>query len=193
MTRPARILCALCALCLLYTPLRAGEKRLGAFFSPKGLGLSFQLDNDWGDEIRAFHVFADMYGVYSGRTSDVGIMFSYSHNYILRLREFGYSTMSFYVGAGFLGGYVHDFELGLFSKDNHGRVLQDPMGLVVALQCDIGLSFDFDRHVTIDIGFSLCPGLHVSRDSDTGTVSMSVYERGLISTVFPQLCIYYRF
>ena len=38
---------------LLAACLRTGarEIRTGAFFSPDGLGVSLQFDNDWGDEI----------------------------------------------------------------------------------------------------------------------------------------------
>lgn len=173
------------------TSATAREKRTGAFFSPKGLGLSLQVDNDWGDEIRTFNLYADMYGVYSGRTDKPGVAFSYVHNYILKVYDFEYSRLSMYAGAGFLAGYVHDFENGLFSVTD--RQLQKGMGIVAALACNFGLGFDFDRHITVDVSFSLCPGLHLRRDADSGSTIISVFQRGYISALYPQLCIYYRF
>lgn len=191
MTKHLHILYAILFLFACGVPVTAREKRLGTFFSPKGLGVSLQVDNGWGDEIRTFNLYADMYGVYSGRTRDAGIAFSYTHNYILKVYDFDYSRLSMYAGAGFLAGYLHDFENGMFSVTD--RQLQKNMGVVAALSCNFGLGFDFDRRVTVDISFSLCPGLHMRRDPDSGSTIISAFRRGYISALYPQLCIYYRF
>lgn len=178
---------------LLAACLRTGarEIRTGAFFSPDGLGLSLQFDNDWGDEIRCVNLYADMYGVYSGRTSEAGFVASYTHSYILKVYDFEYSRLSMYAGAGFLGGYVHDYESGMFSTTD--RALRHGRGLVAALACDLGLAFDFDRRVTVDLSLCLAPGLHFRRDADSGTTIISAYRRGFISALLPRICIYYRF
>lgn len=62
-------------LLVLISPLKAGtrEKRIGTFHSPKGFGISAQIDTKNGDEINTFNLYADTYGLLSGRTSDVGI------------------------------------------------------------------------------------------------------------------------
>ena len=153
----------LCASVLLFAAcLQTGarEIRTGALFSPDGLGMSLQFDNDWGDEI-------------------------------LKVYDFEYSRLSMYAGAGFLGGYVHDYESGMFSTTD--RALRHGRGLVAALACDLGLAFDFDRRVTVDLSLCLAPGLHFRRDADSGTTIISAYRRGFISALLPRLCIYYRF
>ena len=96
-----------------------------------------------------------------------------------------------YAGAGFLGGYVHDYESGMFSTTD--RILRNGRGLVAALACDLGFAFDFDRRVTVDLSLCLAPGLHFRRDADSGTTIISAYRRGFISALLPRLCIYYRF
>ena len=48
-------------LLVLISPLKAGtrEKRIGTFHSPKGFGISAQIDTKNGDEINTFNLYAD--------------------------------------------------------------------------------------------------------------------------------------
>ena len=183
-----------CALMFLAASLsEAREKRVGLFNSPKGFGLSLQMDNRDADEIRCFNVYADTYGLLSYRTYDVGISASYTHNYILGVYDYDYMRLSLYGGAGILGGYVHDYEAGFFSKDADGRMLEKQMGVSLCLDCNAGLGMDFDRGITIDLSISLCPGVIIRKDRDTGAALISLYKLGLINALMPQLCLYYRF
>lgn len=188
------IIAVLTLLLVLISPLEAGtrEKRIGMFHSPKGFGISAQIDAKDGDEINTFNLYADTYGLLSGRTSDVGIAFSYTHNYILRVYDFGHCRSSFYAGAGFLCSYVHDFEKGFFS-DDASRQLDKKMGYVIALDCNAGYGIDFDRGISIDVSLSLIPGVFIHREDKSGQILAGLYKQGVFGALMPQLCIYYRF
>lgn len=182
-------------LALLFASLTlvpAREKRLGFFNSPKGFGLSLQIDNNAGDEIRTFNLYTDTYGFLSARTNKVGAVFSYTHNYIFRTWDFSYSRLSFYAGAGFLGGYVHDFEYGFFSGGDK-RLLTKDMGIAIALDCNAGLGFDFDRGISLDLSYNLAPGVFIHERRDTGEILVGMYKLGIFQILIPQLSIYYRF
>lgn len=183
--------CALMFIASSFTEAR--EKRIGLFNSPKGLGLSLQVDNRNGDEIRCFNVYADCYGVFSARTSDLGLAASFTHNYIFGVYDYEHLRLSVYGGAGVLMGYVHDYEKGLFSRDEQTRVLSRDMGFSACLDCNAGLGLDFDRGITVDLSLSLCPGIIIRRDRYTGSALVSLYKLGIFNVWMPQLCLYYRF
>ncbi|HBH21323.1 MAG TPA: hypothetical protein DDX33_04935 [Rikenellaceae bacterium] len=170
----------------------AREKRVGLFNSPKGFGLSMQLDSKAGDEISSFNLYGDTYGLLSGRTSDIGLAFSYSHNYILRVFDFKYCRSSLYAGAGVLCSYVHDHEEGIFSNPEESQLAKE-MGFVLALNCNAGYGIDFDRGISVDLSFSLSPGVFIHKKDDSSEILASLYKRGIFEVLMPQLCVFYRF
>ncbi len=167
----------------------ARERYLGTFHSPKGFGAGLLVGSEEGSEINLFSLYADMFGVFSGRTKDVGIALCYSRDYVISSFDLEFSSVTLHGGPGFMTGYLHDYERSFFSHDTDRN-----MGFVAALSGNIGLLTDFYSHrISIDLGFCVNPGIHVRRDSDDGAVLISMYKRGIYFCLYPQLCIYYRF
>lgn len=168
----------------------AREWCAGLTSSPVGSGIRAQLTNG-GGELDIITVVADTYGVVTGRTSDIGIRASYTHDYVLAsLRTDGF-LMRFHAGAGLMAGYVHDHEGGLFISTD--KDLGKGMGLAAALSCSIGLRLDFARNVAIDFGFAANPGVHLRLDEENGSIYLSFYKNGIFHAILPQISIMYRF
>ena len=169
----------------------AGEYYLGAYNSLKGIGASAAFRSGDSGTMNIINLYADMFGVFSGRTRDVGVAASFSRDYVLAYADFDYACLSIHAGPGCLAGYVRDFERHFFSSE--GEPYKN-MGLVAALTGNIGLSADFFSHsVSIDVSFSVNPGVHIRKDKDNGALLLSLYKRGLYYCLIPQVCIYYRF
>ena len=166
--------------------------RTGLLSSLKGAGISLQIDSPSGSEVDVINLYADIYGLPTGRTSDLGVVLSYSHNYVLK--TFGNSDVSaaLYSGVGVSLGYVHDYEKGVFSK-THERLLEKRMGGIVCLCINGGLAVDFERNLTIDLSFSFNPGLHIRTESRNNSLKVSPYKLGVYQLIIPQLSLLYRF
>lgn len=164
---------------------------IGIYNSLKGFGIGTAVKSSDGSSISFVNIYADMFGVLSGRTRDVGIAASLTKDYVIAYADYGYSYLSLHAGPGFFTGYVHDYERHFFSSE--GQTYK-AMGFVAALAGNIGLSADFFAHrLGIDISFSVNPGLHIRKDRDSGAILLSLYKRGLYYCLTPQLCLYYRF
>ena len=99
--------------------------------------------------------------------------------------------MKFHLGAGFMTGFAHDNELGLFM--NSDEPLANEMGIIAALSCTIGLRFDFDRPFAIDLGLTANPGVHLRMDKENGSMYLSFYKNGIFGAVLPHISLMYRF
>ncbi len=169
----------------------AGERYLGSFQSPKGLGASLLFGSSSDNCFNVINLYADMFGVFSGRTRDVGAVLSYSRDYVIISEDYEFCSVTLHGGPGFLTGYVHDYERHYFTSEGS---TDKNMGFVAALSGNIGLLTDFYSHrISIDIVFRIDPGMHIRRDSGDGAVLLSLYKRGIYYSLCPQLCIYYRF
>ena len=58
---------------------------------------------------------------------------------------------------------------------------------------NVGLRVDFARNITLDLSFSVCPGIHLRTNKSTGALITSFYKGGLYRAYFPQLNLFYRF
>ncbi len=169
----------------------AQERYLGVFNSLKGFGIGAAFKPQDGASMTFINLYADMFGVLSGRTCDTGIAASLTRDYIIAYADYGYSYLALHAGPGFFTGYLHDYERHFFSSD--GQTYKE-MGIVAALSGNVGLSADFFAHrLSIDISFCVNPGLHIRKDRDSGAMLLSLYKRGLYYCLTPQLCIYCRF
>lgn len=176
---------------LLCASVCGRELPLGLYSSPKGVGVTLILDTPDGREMNLFTLRTDFYGVLGGRTRDVGAAFTYTHDYaFLRLEDVHYG-LCLHAGAGGMIGYTHDFEKGVFGA--YDRALEQNPGWTGALAGNIGLRVDFARRLTLDVGLTILPGIHVRSDSKTGVVLVSFYRVGIYHAFYPQINLMYRF
>ena len=161
------------ALLLFSATALSGQEHhlLGVFQSPKGVGVSVLTGRD--AEMNIFTLRTDFCGVLSGRTPEIGAVFS------------------LHAGAGVMAGWVHDFEKGVFSIYDRG--MTHSPGIAVGAAGNIGLRADFARHITLDLSFSVFPGIHLRTNKSTGALITSFYKAGLYHAYYPQLNLFYRF
>ena len=191
MLRKFHIRLAAALVFLLLGPAAKGqEAMLGIFQSPKGIGVTALFGSDWGEEMDILTLRTDFYGLLAGRTQQMGICISYTHDYALYQLWQEQFDLNLHAGAGGLVGYVNDWEKGLFSQ--YDRALTHNSGLAVALAGNIGLRVDFDR-LTLDLSFLIAPGIHLRTDKESGDVLLSYYRCGTIHAFLPQLNILFRF
>ncbi len=191
MTGPRYISLMLAAMLVFSGVAPAREHYLGTFHSPKGLGVGMLVSSSSENCFNVINLYADMFGVYSGRTKDVGAVLSYSRDYVIFSFDYAFCSVTLHGGPGFLTGYVHDYERHFFTSEGSP---DKKMGVVAALSGNIGLLTDYLNHrISIDVGFRIDPGMHIRRDKSDGTVLLSLYKRGIYYSLYPQLCIYYRF
>lgn len=132
-----------------------------------------------GKEMLRLSASLDMAGVISGRNLYPGISADVLYLYEFARASFqSGESMSFMAGPGASAGYVRNHE--------------DMYGAMLSLAGCIGFEYIFTVPVSISLTFEPVLGLHVSRDS-FGYVSMSFYEAGLKSSLWPHLGLKYRF
>lgn len=169
-----------------------GQVRVGMYNSIKGLGLSAEVvSKNNPAESDIFTIYADSYGVFAGRSSFVGVVASYSHDYSFVHRDYEFFSLELHSGAGFMAGYARDYETGLFSR--HRQELRKRPGLCVGILGNIGARFFFDRPISLDISFSIEPGMHIRTDEDNGNLMISTYNNGIFRFIYPQMRFYYNF
>ena len=191
MLKPAHILCLLALLLPFGPAARAQGQRVGLFQSPKGFGVTATFDTASGEEMNTVTLRTDFYGLLSGRTKQIGAILTYTHDYqVFRMDGEDYSLV-LHAGAGVSLGYTHDHEKGFYSS--YERELARNPGGVAALAGLIGLRVDFRRHLTLDFGFILEPGVHLRTDPNTGAVILSFYKNGIYRGYYPHLNLLYRF
>lgn len=191
MCKPAHILFLTAWLLLSGTAVRAQDRLLGVFQSPKGAGVTAVLGSREGGETNIFTLRTDFYGILSGRTRKPGVFFTYTHDYDLLRTDVEDCTLILHAGAGGMLGYAHDFEKGFFSTFD--RQLKHPRGGVAAVAGTAGLRIDFPRRLTLDISFTAAPGIHLRSDRSTGALLLSFYKAGIYHVYYPQINLLYRF
>ena len=71
-------------LLMLSGPLAQGQEALlGLFNSPKGIGVTAMVGSDWGNETHIITLRTDFYGILGGRTQNMGVCVTYSHDYAI--------------------------------------------------------------------------------------------------------------
>ena len=190
-----RLRTALVLSCLFLSCIASAQGRsvrAGLLCSPKGAGLSLQVDSPSGSEVDILNLYVDVYGLPTERTTDVGFVLSYTHNYILKMFNTPDISAALHSGVGATCGYVHDYEKGVFSK-SPARFLEKNMGGIFCLCINAGLSVDFERNLTIDLSYSFNPGLHIRTESSNNSLRVSLYKLGFYYLLAPQLSLLYRF
>lgn len=168
------------------------ERSAGFLSSFTGVGVCFDFPSSQSGWMHTFDVCMDTYGHVTGRTSDLGVLVAYSYENFFFAIDRGEYLISFHGGAGLAGGYVHDYESGIFRTDED-RTLNKEQGAIASLRCSIGVRFDFERNISIDFRLSALPGIHIRKDHDTGVMFISPYKRGIYHALFPHLGLMYRF
>lgn len=191
MHRALHILLLATLLLSLGTAARAQQRRVGLYQSPKGVGATVVLDAPTDGGVNIFTLRTDFYGLLSARTRQVGAFLTYTHDYCLFWTEGEGYLLLLHAGAGASLGYAHDYEKGFFSS--YDREFEHTPGLVAALSGSVGLCVDFDRHLSLDVSFSLDPGIHLRTNKSTGAVLLSFYRNGIYRGYYPQINLLYRF
>lgn len=168
------------------------QTRLGIYNSIKGLGLSAEIvSKENPTEADIFTLYADTYGIYSGRSRFVGIIASYSHDYSFVHKDYEFFSIELHSGAGVMGGYARDHESGIFSRNR--LPLKKAPGVCLTVTGNIGARFFFDRNISLDLSFTIEPGMHIRTDEVDGHLMISTYNNGLFHFMYPQMRFYYNF
>ena len=191
MCKPVHILLLTTLLLSFNSAAHAQKWRAGLLQSPKGVGVTVMLDARNLAETNIFTLRTDFYGILSGRTDRIGAFLSYSHDYLLFLTEGPDYSIDLHIGAGGGLGYAFDYEKGFFSS--YERELDHSPGGVIVLEGDIGIRIDFRRRLSLNLSFSLEPGIHMRTDQSTGTLLLSFYKNGIYRGYYPHLNLLYRF
>lgn len=178
-------------LCFCCAPARGQGIQLGIYQSPKGIGASLVLDSRSGTEMDLLTLRTDFYGVLSGRTRTIGAVLTYTHDYVFFRTEGEDFLLRAHAGAGGQAGFVHDFEKGFLSA--YDRELEHNPGWMAALTGNIGVRVDFKRRLSLDVGVSISPGVHLRTDKSTGALLVSFYHCGIYHAYYPHLMLMYRF
>ncbi len=183
---------ALWLLCLCGPMLsRAQNVSAGMIASFSYSGLILDITSESGHIIDRFTLCEDNYGFLTGRTNDIGVRFSYTHEYVFKSYEFEEFIGFFHAGAGAFAGYVYDHEPG--SHSGAGLPLGKEMGLSLGLAASVGFCIDFPRSISIDLSFSAYPGMHLRGDRNSGMAYISLYLNGLYQILYPRLSVIYVF
>jgi hypothetical protein len=189
--KPAHILCLLALLLPSGVAAHAQEQRVGLYQSPKGIGVTAMFDTPSGEETNTVTLRTDFYGFLTARTRQIGGIITYTHDYPVLWTEGEDYRLVLFLGAGVSLGYAHDQEKGFYSA--YDRDLVHEPGGVAALAGQVSVRVDLRRHLTLDFGFCLEPGIHVRTDASTGAVILSFYKNGIYRGYYPHLNLLYRF
>lgn len=147
---------------------------IGLFNSFKGIGIEADFDGSRGN-FNSLKLYADIYGLPSGRVFRPGVKLCYSSDYILKSWERQYCDIHFHLGPGVMLGYVKDFNTA------------NRPGAVFGLTGNFGWYFNFKRKVNIDLSWTLEAGMHLRHEQDGNR--LNIYKNGIYRFPFPQLTI----
>lgn len=138
-------------------------------------------------EFENIALYAEIYGIPTGRCSSPGVKLCYSHNVILKRMEFETARLSFYAGPGVSAGYLRDAEIGKYEGTDF-TLTRNP-GFMAALSGTGGCHFNFCRNIALDLSFTAEIGIHVRRDEKVHSLNLNFYRNGLLQALYPQLSI----
>lgn len=177
---------------LLVCVSASAQTRIGIYNSVKGLGVSAEfVSKENTAESDLISVYTDTYGVFSGRSKFWGVMASYRHEYSFFKTDYEFLSLELHSGAGFIAGYVRDYEEGTFSL-NTPALTKNP-GLCFGVSGNIGARIFFDRAISLDVSFSIDPGMHIRADNESGNLMVSLYNNGIYHFIYPELRLFYNF
>ena len=151
---------------------------IGTMHSPKSLGFTVELPDDYYHASDLFCVLADMHGLWDGTRPMPGVKLSYIRN--VTLKEFRLDDCveaSFYSGPGLIAGVVRDSN--------------KPFGFMTGLTGDVGVRLFFPRRLVVYCEIGMDIALFVSRHPYTSGIDMTYYHSGLKNFFYPQIRIAY--
>lgn len=183
---------ALCFILCLTIPLRAQAERIhfiraGLTSSLKDQSISLIANsNRMEGTFNAFHLTLDTYGIYEQKTIYPGVKFSAMHNAVIYSDSFADNQIKYvvYAGGGGVVGYVKDYAPTI---RNHGGILGVAMnvGMIFAFP---GTNFELGLNGVAELALQLR-----KMEEKNGELGLSWYANGILRTLIPQICIYYRF
>ena len=158
----------------------AGEgNTAGLLQSPKGIGLGYE--RLCSERVyNAYFIYADIWPVLAGETSEPGIKIDISHCELYHLAWLEGKTLDWIGGGGFAAGYI---------QDTGARV----PGLCPAVLAKTGLRLSYDRGYVVELSWQAELGLCITRQAPAGNLVSSLYKAGLQRAWMPQIKILYRF
>ena len=149
-------------------------RSIGLFSSFKGIGIEGDFTGKTGN-LNVIRLYADLYGLPSGKIIRPGVKLCYSSDYILKTWNKQYCDILFHIGPGATLGYVKDF-----------NVANSP-GAIIGLAGNMGWLFKFNRKVSLDLSWTIEAGMHLRQENGAGRLSF--YKNGIYRFPFPQLTI----
>lgn len=155
----------------------AGGLSAGIFNSYKGFGISIDYAATQ-DIYNSYNLYADVYGMYNGKSRNAGIKLAYLHYNKLATIDAKYARYDLYLGPGASTGYVLD----------HGA---DKRGIM--LTANLGLAFRACFKMNLDLEAGMCAELGFISGESEGKTRIKMYQNGLMQALIPTLKIMYNF
>ncbi|MBP5566810.1 MAG: hypothetical protein J6X57_04900 [Bacteroidales bacterium] len=154
-----------------------GTVSAGLYNSPKGFGMS--LDYYANSEIlNSYTVYADIYGMMSGKYKGAGVKFVYLHYNRLTWFETDNARFDVFLGPGGSTGYVRDY--------NHDR-----FGFMLTADVSFAIRACFKRNFDIELANVAELGFLVGEEG--GHTQLRIYNNGLTQALIPSLKLMFRF
>ncbi len=135
------------------------------------LGFSYSFSIDKNDNFQSVSLFLDMQGLSTGKVNYPGGFARYDYHFaLLNTRR-----MLLYAGPGAILGYMTDTD--------------QIYGITLGLCGNIGLKYQFDKH--LDIGLSLHPVLGYHLNLNDGGEKLNIYQAGLWRSILPEISVGY--
>lgn len=165
------------------------QNALGSFQSMKGLGLTYE--NSVGQNtFNNYTIYADMYGVLTGRTDQLGFKASFSRCNIFLSKDVRGTNIKLFAGPGVSLGYVKDFEKGNLKEI---IPLSRNRGFTMGVTGSVGIRADLPRNLILDASLTMECGVHLRQNENGDGKVTSLYMNGLIRSAYPQIGLLYNF
>ncbi len=148
--------------------------RLGAFQSPKGIGICAEFQSHDGS-FDSITFDADMFGIIIGTYSRPGYKATYTHNVIISKYDRGDCRLEVYAGPGLTAGYARD--------------ISKTYSTIAGLSGVTGMRFLFSRRVSVNLEIGADLAFTINKDSRYGMNKLSLYKAGLLHFFYPQIRI----
>ena len=150
---------------------------LGHVSSFRSIGLMLSLTDTRDGSCDQLKLYTDLLSRWKSDGMNTGFALAYSHLMDIRTRDLRDCSMTFYAGPGVDVGYKADLDRG--------------RGPVLAVSGEWGLRFDFDRAMSVKLGFTTLLGMHCELGDSLHT-RISLYRYGLACSLMPQFTVIYR-
>lgn len=157
--------------------LNAQDNSLGTTWSFAGIGIAYER-NVSADAFAHVSIQTEMLETFIGRTEHPGLSAAFTWNLVFAQIESRNGTpVRFFAGPGIAAGLSCD--------------LDTPRGMYFGLKGRVGVQCIYDRKVNISVSLAPLLGIHVSQRDEN--IMTQTYKNGLLSAIFPEIGISYRF